>query len=48
MRKQIERLETEIRELKRVCILYRDTEKIEALKKEARELENEMMKDLEW
>lgn len=48
MRKQIERLENEIRELERVCILYRNTEKIEALRKEVRELEDEMMKDLEW
>ena len=45
---KIMRLEAEIRELENVCYFYRDFEKIEALKKEVRKTEDEMLKDLEW
>ena len=46
--KQIERLEAKIKELENVRYSCRDFEKIEALKKEVRELEDEMLRDLEW
>lgn len=45
---KIMRLEAEIKELEKVCYFYRNFERIEALKKEVRELEDEMLKDLEW
>lgn len=41
-------LEAEIKELENVRYSCRDFEKIEALKKEVRELEDEMLRDLEW
>lgn len=48
MMNEIKRLENEIKELEKVNYLNRNLEKIELLKKEIKELENEMMKDLEW
>ena len=48
MTNEIKRLENEIKELEKVNFFNRDFEKIELLKKEIKELEDEIMKDLEW
>ena len=48
MTNEIKRLENEIKELEKVNYLNRNLEKIELLRKEIRELENEIMKELEW
>lgn len=48
MMNEIKRLENEIKELEKANYLNRNLKKIELLKKEIKELENEMMKDLEW
>lgn len=48
MMNEIKRLENEIKELEKANYLNRNLEKIERLRKEVRELENEMMKEIEW
>lgn len=48
MTNEIKRLENEIKELEKVNFFNRDFEKIELLRKEIKELEDEIMKDLEW
>lgn len=48
MTNEIKRLENEIKELEKANYLNRNLKKIELLRKEIKELENEMMKDLEW
>lgn len=48
MMNEIKRLENEIKELEKANYLNRNLKKIELLRKEIKELENEMMKDLEW
>lgn len=48
MMNEIKRLENEIKELEKANYLNRNLEKIEHLRKEVKELENEMMKELEW
>lgn len=48
MTNEIKKLENEIKELEKANYLNRDLEKIELLRKEIRELEDEMMKELEW
>ncbi|WP_405285592.1 hypothetical protein [Methanobrevibacter sp.] len=48
MMNEIKRLENEIKELEKANYLNRNLEKIELLRKEIRELEDEMMKELEW
>ena len=48
MNERIKELENEIKELEKANYLNRNLEKIEHLRKEVRELENEMMKELEW
>ena len=45
---EIKRLENEIKELEKANYLNRNLEKIEFLRKEIKELENEMVKELEW
>ena len=48
MNERIKELENEIKELEKANYLNRNLEKIERLRKEVRELENEMMKEIEW
>ena len=48
MMNEIKRLENEIKELEKANYLNRNLKKIELLKKEIKELENEAMEDLEW
>lgn len=48
MTNEIKRLENEIKELEKANYLNRNLKKIELLRKEIRELENEIMKELEW
>lgn len=48
MMNEIKKLENEIKELEKANYLNRNLEKIEHLRKEVKELENEMMKELEW
>lgn len=48
MTNEIKRLENEIKELEKANYLNRNLEKIEHLRKEVKELENEIMKELEW
>ena len=48
MTNEIKRLENEIKELEKVNYLNRNLKKIELLREEIRELENEMVKELEW
>lgn len=49
MMNEIKRLENEIKELEKANYLNRNLKKIELLRKEIKELENEMMEDLkEW
>ena len=48
MTNEIKRHENEIKELEKANYLNRNLKKIELLRKEIKELENEMMKDLEW
>lgn len=48
MTNEIKRLENEIKELEKANYLNRNLKKIELLRKKIRELENEMMEDLEW
>lgn len=45
---EIKRLENEIKRLEKANYLNRNLEKIELLRKEIKELEDEIMKDLEW
>lgn len=47
MMNEIKRLENEIKELEKANYLNRNLKKIELLRKEIKELENEMMEDLE-
>lgn len=47
MTNEIKRLENEIKELEKANYLNRNLKKIELLRKEIKELENEMMEDLE-
>lgn len=48
MMNEIKRLENEIKELEKANYLNRNLKKIELLRKEIKELEDEMMKELEW
>ena len=48
MMNEIKRLENEIKKLEKANYLNRNLEKIELLRNKIKELENEMMKDLEW
>lgn len=48
MMNEIKRLENEIKELEKANYLNRKIKKIELLRKEIKELENEMVKELEW
>ena len=48
MMNEIKRLENEIKELEKVNYLNRNLKKIELLRKEIRELEDEMLKEIEW
>lgn len=48
MNERIKELENEIKRLEKVNYLNRNLEKIESLRKEVKELEEETMKDLEW
>lgn len=45
---EIKRLENEIKELEKANYLNRNLEKIEFLRNKIKELENEMVKELEW
>lgn len=47
MMNEIKRLENEIKELEKANYLNRNLKKIELLRKEIKELEEEMMEDLE-